>query len=194
MKISLVAIVIVLCVSTTYSQTPVAEQPQKTEPQTFVPVYGADKKSLTVVDYFLLLPRDSFEAPPAVWLKSALIDVRNGYMSCTGDGAQAPFEVALFRFRDGSPLVAVCWGDHSEEGREDARTGLVFLDFFRLGADKQMHKVSRSIFPVADAGDRKGNWRFELPRYGRTVLVRSQQSGAILHELTWNGAKFQDEK
>ena len=162
--------------------------------------YRADKKSLDVVDYFLLLPRDSFEIPPADLLrflkqpKCGLIDLANGYISCTGDSAQAPFEVALFRFRDGSPLVAVCWGDHSEESREDARTGLVFLDFFRLGADKQMHKVSRSTFPVADAGDRKGNWRFELPRYGRTVLVRSQQSGAILHELKWNGAKFQDEK
>jgi hypothetical protein len=159
-------------------------------------VTEAATDKMTIEDYFLLLPRDSFEGPPAAWLmfmkqpKCGLIDVRNGYMSCTGDGAQAPFEVALFRFRDGSPLLAVCWGDHSEEGMEHPRAGLVFLDLFRLGTDKQMHKVTRSTFPVADAGNRKGNWRFELPRYGRTVLVRSQQSGAILHELTWNGEKF----
>lgn len=143
-------------------------------------------EEMTIEDYFLLLPPDSFAAPPAAWLKSALIDVRNGYMSCTGDGAQAPFEVALFRFRDGKPLVAVCWGDHSEE----ARTGLVFLDFFQLGSDKKMHKVSRSIFPVGNAGNRKGNWRFELPRYGQTVLVRNQQTGKILNRLTWNGETF----
>ncbi|HEX7518427.1 MAG TPA: DnaJ domain-containing protein [Chthoniobacterales bacterium] len=163
-------------------------------PQTFV-----DKKSLNVVDYFLLLPRNYFEGPPADWLmfmkqpKCGLIDAVNGYMRCTGDGAQAPFEVALFRFRDGSPLVAVCSGDHSEEGK-DARTGLVFLDFFRLDLDMKMQKMSRSIFPVADAGDRKGSWRFELPRYGRTVVVRSQKSGAILHKLTWNGTRFQEKK
>lgn len=73
---------------------------------------------------------------------------------------------------------------------EHPRVGLVFLDFFQLGSDMKMHRVSRSIFPVADAGDRKGNWRFELPRYGRTVLVRDQQSGAILRKLTWNGENF----
>ncbi len=164
-------------------------------------VTKAATEKMTIGDYFLPLPRDSFEGPPAAWLmfmkqpKCGLIDVRNGYMSCTGDGAQAQFEVALFRFRNGSPLLAVCWGDYSEVvDMEHPRDGLVFLDFFRLGADKQMHKVSRSIFPVADAGNRKGNWRFELPRYGRTVFVRSQQSGATLHKLTWNGEKFVEDK
>jgi len=38
------------------------------------------------------------------------------------------------------------------------------------------------------------NWRFELPRRGRTVLVRNQKSGKILHKFTWNGEKFQEEK
>ena len=167
-------------------------------------VTEAATEKMTIEDYFLLLPpRDTFEGPPSVWLlsmkqepKRGLIDVRNGYMSYAGDGAQAAFEVALFRFRDGSPLLAVYWGDHIEdESMENPRRfGLVFLDFFRLGADKQMHKVSRSIFPISDAGNRKGNWRFELPRYGRTVLVLSQQSGAILHKLRWNGEEFVEDR
>ncbi len=38
------------------------------------------------------------------------------------------------------------------------------------------------------------NWRFELPRRGRTVLVRNQKSGKILHKFTWNGEKFREEK
>ncbi|HAF03953.1 MAG TPA: hypothetical protein DIT76_07410 [Spartobacteria bacterium] len=62
--------------------------------------------------------------------------------------------------------------------------------------------MKRSIFPVADSvtfdksGGRteRGNWRFELPRRGKTVLVRDQRSGKILRKLTWNGERFQDEK
>ena len=53
-----------------------------------------------------------------------------------------------------------------------------------------MKKTRRSIFPVGDAGNDKGDWRFELPRHGRTVLVRSQRSGKVLRKLTWNGEKF----
>ena len=57
-----------------------------------------------------------------------------------------------------------------------------------------MKKIRRSIFPVSDAGNDKGYWRFQLPREGRTVLVRKQEGGMILRKLTWNGEKFQDEK
>lgn len=161
---------------------------------------SADVEKLTVVDYFLRLP-EIFEGSPALWLttmkepKSGVIDEANGYLSCPGDAVQPPFEVALFRFRDGSPLLAVAQGDHGEKGKEDAREGLVFLDFFRSGTDPtKMHKVDRSIFPIADAGDRKGDWRFELPKYGRTVLVFSQDTGVVVHALTWNGEKFVEVK
>jgi hypothetical protein len=36
--------------------------------------------------------------------------------------------------------------------------------------------------------------RFQLPREGKTILVRNQRSGKILRKLTWNCEKFQDEK
>ena len=111
----------------------------------------------------------------------------NGYISCTGDGAQPEFEVALFRYRDGRPLLAVCAGEL--EGPDS-----VYLDFFELGSDGKMKKMRRSIFPVADAGNDKGDWRFQLPREGKTILVRNQRSGKILRKLTWNGEKFQDAK
>ena len=63
-----------------------------------------------------------------------------------------------------------------------------------------MHETPRSIFPVADSltlrndGVHHENWRFELPRRGKTVLVRNQKSGKILLKLAWSGEKFQEEK
>jgi hypothetical protein len=158
-------------------------------------VYSAEKKSLNVVDYFLLLPRDYFEGTPATWLgflkqpKCGVIDLANGYMSCTGDGAQPEFEVALFRYRDPARggLLAVCSGEL--EGPDS-----VYLEFLELGADGKMHRARRSIIPVGDAGNDRGNWRFQLPRAGKTVLVRHQASGKILRKFTWNGANFQEEK
>jgi hypothetical protein len=156
-------------------------------------IRAADQKPMTVVDHFLVLPSDYFEGPPADWLrflkqpKCGAVDLANGYMSCIGDGAQPEFEVALFRHRDGRPLLAVCEGEL--EGPDS-----VYLDFFEMGADGKMKKMRRSIFPVADAGNDKGNRRFQLPRHGRTILVCNQKSGKILRRLTWNGEKFQEEK
>ena len=122
-----------------------------------------------------------------------IVDNGNGYMKCPGDGAQPEFEVALFRYHDGRPLLAVCGGEL--EGADS-----LILDFFQLGRDGKMHKAPRTIFPVADSltltKDRLHyeKWRFELPRRGRTVLVRNQKSGKILRKFTWNGEKFQEEK
>ncbi len=58
---------------------------------------GADEKKMTVVDYFLLPPKDTLEAPPRAWLDNhaQVVDKQNGYISITGDGAQPSFQVAL---------------------------------------------------------------------------------------------------
>ncbi|MDB6146518.1 MAG: hypothetical protein JWO45_182 [Spartobacteria bacterium] len=155
--------------------------------------YAASNDPLTVADYFLKLPDKYFEDPPARMLDfikqpaCGVIDIRNGYISCIGDGAQPPFEVALFRYRDGHALVAVCSGEL--EGPES-----VYLDFFVAGSDGKMKKTSRSIFPIGDAGSDKGDWRFELPRHGRTVIVRRQGSKKIQRQFAWNGEKFAEEK
>ena len=159
------------------------------------PLRGTDDKKMTVVDYYLRLPDQTFEGPAADWLrflkqpKCGVVDLANGYMSCIGDGAQPPFEVALFRYRDPARtgLLALCQGEL--EGVKS-----LFLDFFEVGSDGKMHKTRRSIFPVKDAGNDKGNWSFELPRKGRTFLVRSQKSGKVLRKFTWNGEKFVEEK
>jgi hypothetical protein len=115
-------------------------------------VRNTEKEKTSIVDYFVLLPADYFEGPPSIWLRSMqtdsrwhlcdtksganVIDEKNGYMACDGDGAQPGFEVALFRHRDGRPLLALC----SDELEGDDS---VSLRFFELGADKKMHELKR---------------------------------------------------
>ncbi len=166
-----------------------------------------EKKS--IVDYFLLLPADQFEGPPSVWLRHARTDARfypceagpleqrvdekNGYIKCAGDGAQPSFEVALFRYRDGRPLLALCSGEL--EGADS-----VDLRFFEMGADNKMHEITHSMFPGGqgqydpETGEGKGNWQFVLPRQGKTILVRAQKGKKILHKFTWDGEKFENQK
>jgi hypothetical protein len=155
-----------------------------------VALEAADEKKMTIVDYYLLLPDKTFETPASNWLKNAsVIDKQNGYMSVSGDGAQPSFEVALFRYRDGRPLLAVCEGEL--EG-DDSMT----LSFYELGRDGKMHPAPRKIFPVGDAWSKGGeepqpqSWYFDLPRNGRTVLVRNLKTKKVVHRVTWNGEKF----
>jgi hypothetical protein len=81
-----------------------------------------------------------------------------------------------------------------EEQQPYRQSASLFLDFFKMGADGKMHKGPRSIVPVPDADTEKANWRFELPRHGRTIRVRNQKSGKILRKFTWNGEKFVEGK
>src|SRR5436190_21110660 len=91
----------------------------------------ATQEKKTVVDYFLLLPAEQFEAPPAAWLRHmrdglGTIDTANGFLHCQGDGGQPNFDVALFRYKNGKPLIALCTGEL--EGDDD-----VFLYFYEPG-------------------------------------------------------------
>ena len=156
----------------------------------FSALHAADEKRMTVVDYYLLLPEKTLETPARDWLHNAtVIDKQNGYLSVTGDGAQPNFEVALFRYRDGRPLLAICEGELEGDDR-------VGLSFFELGSNGKMQKASRKILPIGDQWssgeyDKKyEDFRFELPRHGRTVLIRSAKTKKILHRVTWNGGKF----
>jgi hypothetical protein len=163
-------------------------------------VRKSEQEKVSIIDYFLLLPPEDFEAPPAAWLNmmrtdgafdlcesepNKNIDEKNGYMYCRGDGAQPEFEVALFRYRDGRPLLALCSGEL--EGPDS-----VSLKFYGLGSDKRMHEIKRSIFPVPDSDSDR--WQFELPKQGRTILVRARKSRKLLHKITWNGERFEKHK
>ena len=63
-----------------------------------------------------------------------------------------------------------------------------------------MHKVSRRVFPIGDrwsSGEYESKYedlQFELPRQGRTILVRSQKIGKVLRKFTWNGEKFVEQR
>jgi hypothetical protein len=151
-----------------------------------------DAKRSTVVDYFLQLPDKTFEGPARDWLsflrqpsrpKSGVYDPANGYLSCTGDGAQPPFEVALFRYKDDRPLLAVCQGEL--EGKNSK-----YLTFYEPGFGSRMREAKRSIFPIANE---KG-YVFELPRKGRTIIVRTEKGNKVKTKYTWNGEKFMEEK
>jgi hypothetical protein len=168
------------------------------EPDNRPIIRKSEKEKMSVLDYFLLLPPDTFEGPADGWLNvmrgnGELIDKENGYMSCPGDGAQPEFELALFRYREGRPLLALCAGEL--EG-----TDSVQLQFFELGADGKMQKISRPILPGTHIkndpgmGYVKEGWQFSLPRTGRTILVRSEKTKKLLYKFTWNGEKFQEEK
>jgi hypothetical protein len=159
-------------------------------------IRAADERKMRVVDYFLRLPDKTLEAPPRAWLGNAqVIDKQNGYISITGDGAQPSFQVALFRYRDPARagLLALCSGEL--EGDDS-----VTLDFFELGADGKMHKTSRRVFPIGDrwsSGEYESKYKdfqFDLPRHGRTILVRSHKSGKVLRKFTWNGEKFVEQR
>jgi hypothetical protein len=170
-------------------------------------IQNAEQEKESIIDYFLLLPAKDFEAPLSAWLRMMRgghyfpcetesehnVDEKNGYMYCQGDGAQPEFEVALFRYRDGRPLLALCSGEL--EGSDSVQ-----LQFFELGADRRMKQISSPVLPGAQMKNDQGmgyvheGWRFELPRKGRTILVRSEKTKRILHKFTWTGEKFQEEK
>jgi len=158
-------------------------------------IVKTEAEPVSILDYFLLLPDDTLETPPRHWRQYAnAIDKKNGFMSAGGDGAQPNFQVALFRYRDGRPLLAVCQGD---EGTDYTRC--VSVQFFDLGADGKMKKLDRKIFPVRDEYDsgeqnkKYQDFRFIFRRQSRTVLVLSAKTEKILHKVTWNGEKFVEE-
>jgi hypothetical protein len=159
-------------------------------------IVKTEAEPVSIVDYFLLLPDDTLDLRPRHWrLYANVLDKKNGYMSVSGDGAQPSFEVALFRYRDGRPLLAVC---QAELESDDPRC--VSVEFFNLGEDGKMKKLDRKIFPVRDQWDsgeqnkKYEDFRFIFPRQGRTVLVRSAKTRKILHTVTWNGEKFVEQR
>jgi hypothetical protein len=171
------------------------------DPENRASIRNVEQKKVSIVDYFLLLPADRFEGPPSVWLRHAQtgghiylceaepreksVDEKNGYMSCGGDGAQSSFDVALFRYHDGRPLLALC--NAGEPEVEEENSIFSYLSFFEMGADGKMHETERPLLP-------EGNWDFVLPREGKTILVRAPKSKKVLHKFTWNGEKFMKEK
>ena len=98
-------------------------------------------------------------------------------MRLEGDGAQVSLQIALFRFKNKSPLLAVAWGELEQ-------ADFTHLTFFKE-VNGKMILAERSTLPVPDSGKH----RFELPRFGRTVIVRDAQS-KLLSKWNWDGEQF----
>ena len=146
---------------------------------------GAAVAKDTISDYFLRLPASEFlEGTPAQLLgyirtnRQGVLDTKNGYLVLQGDGAQVSLQVALFRFPDGGPLLAVSYGYLEEPDFTN-------LDFF-IEQDGKMVLTHRIEFPFPPRG---GRFRFQLPREGRTIIVK-KSDGRPVGKVTWNGYKF----
>ena len=66
-----------------------------------------------------------------------------GRFECAGDGAQGDIAVALFRYKDDRPLLALCQG-------EPAEIDNWHLTFYTMGRNGRMEEVPHAIFPQAD--------------------------------------------
>jgi hypothetical protein len=141
----------------------------------------------TVVDYYLLLPRERqyFEwetredllriITPA---SGGLTDIRNGYLETMGDGAQAQTTVCLFKRPDRTYVVAVSANRASDGDWEP------WLDFY-LYKNGRMVDVTEATLPMR-VGKRLG---FVLPRYGTTIKVINE-SGRKVYDWAWVGGRF----
>ena len=142
----------------------------------------------TVADYFLALPPQVFhEGTPAELLEimkrgegESVVDTKNGFLRLEGDGAQVSLQVVLFRYEDERPLIVVAWGELEEPNF----TRLMLFE----ERNGKLVVARRGIFPVADSP----KLRFELPREGRTVIVRDA-TGTTVSQWTWKGDKFAKE-
>jgi hypothetical protein len=141
--------------------------------------------SETVVDCFLGLPEQVFhQGTPSELLEimkrgegESVVDTENNFLRLQGDGGQVSLQVVLFRFGDNRPLLAVAWGERDE-------AEFTHLTFFEE-RDGRMAVARRAIFPVADSSE----LRFELPREGRSVIVRDS-TDSIVSKWAWQSDKF----
>ena len=138
----------------------------------------------TVVDYYMLLPDKYFEANSEQrlhWMldpkRGAIVDIKNGYLYATGDGAQTDIYACLFKRSDGRYLIAVNYND-----KEDVFESI--LDFYIYDRGR-LRNVTKSVLPVPF----NKHLYYELPRYGTTIAV-TDRSGKRLYDLVWAKGVF----
>lgn len=136
-----------------------------------------------IESYFSRLPEDSafLEGKPDKLLGSmrlyGTVDSKNGYLFHRGDGAQVSLQIALFRYKDGRPLLTVSYG-YLEQ------TDFTQLAFF-LEEDGEMISTNAIAFPLKP----NGRFVYELPRYGRVITVKDE-AGKLVAKLRFDGERF----
>jgi len=145
-----------------------------------------NKPKQTIGDYFLMLPNTEFlEGTPAELLNRALkgepygnVDIKNGYMEINGDGAQVSLQVALFRYENGEPLLAIAYGKLEEKD-------YTILKFYR----QENGKLVEADIPFPLNKNLGNKQSFCLPRYGRLIEIMDAKYQPIAGAL-WNGTAF----
>jgi hypothetical protein len=144
---------------------------------------AADKD---IADYFRALPNQKFtEGSPSYLLDlisqpgglgNSFIDSRNGFIFLDG-GPLIDLQIALFRYANQRPLLAIAWGNYFEDS-------FTHLSFYTESYG-EMVPVGRAILPFRDSA----NLRFELPPdWHDAGLPRC--SGKIPSQWTWNREQF----
>ena len=136
----------------------------------------------TVVDYYLILPNKyTYDVGPKRRKELInpengrvnTIDLKNGYLSISGDAGEAGIVIALFKKSDGSYLVGVTVYNELTE------------DFYMLRyTGGKWSDMTRTVIPKLSKKK-----RYELPQYGTTINV-SSETGERLYQLTWSNGKF----
>jgi hypothetical protein len=135
-----------------------------------------------VVDYYLLLPDQYFEANEEQrvnWMlnggRGAVVDLDHGYIYAPGDGAQTDIYVRLFERPNQGPLIAV--KSYASDSQD-----FTYLDFFEY-KDGGLYPVNVAPVTVNE------RFRVELPRVGNTINVSNAQ-GSPLYDLVWSQTEF----
>jgi hypothetical protein len=152
-------------------------------------IHQASAAEKGIADYFRELPPNLLESQsPSGDLDqirrgdstNSFIDSHNGFMFVEAQEAQVSMQIALFRYADQRPLLAIAWGGYMGP---DYTTVSFFTE--RNG---RMIPVSRAILPVGDSDD----LRFELPRIGLTLVIRDS-GGRVVSKWTWNRTRFTED-
>ena len=161
----------------------------------------------TVTDFLYLLPETYFEPyveegkpkPDLRAYRKSLIkinDTKNGFLRLEGVAWEGWAEMAIFKKTDGNYVVGI-----SQSGCgpicDSANTFLVYeKGDWRDVTEEVLPTISEAQFDAAykkhkiNEDDDPGIV-YELPRLGRTIIVRTDGDRNIeLFELTWNGTRF----
>ena len=149
---------------------------------------GAESKRLTVVDYFMRMEvGPALEVSPKDLVQNMdVVDIANGYLHVVGDGAQASIQVALFRYTDDRPLLAVYLESDPEVDGDS--TGC--LSFWELGPNGKMKQVTEHNLPFSEQVEGVKMGVFKLPQKGNTIAVLDSR-GRVKSRYAWNGASFE---
>ena len=93
-----------------------------------------------------------------------------------GDGAQASFQIALFRYANRRPLIAIAWGGYMTP---DYTT----LSFYTESCGEMVQWVGRSF----QSGIPRASVRATPDRM---TLVFRNARGKVLSQGTWNRSRF----